>query len=36
VQAARKDGGVLSAVFADVFYFDGDKIRRLETYQMEK
>lgn len=36
VEAARKDGGILSAVFADVFYFEGDKIRRLETYQMEK
>jgi uncharacterized protein len=36
VEAARKDGGILSAVFADVFYFEGDRIRRLETYQMEK
>jgi ketosteroid isomerase-like protein len=36
VEAARKGGGILSAVFADVFYFEGDKIRRLETYQMEK
>jgi uncharacterized protein len=36
VEAARTDGGILSAVFADVFYFEGDKIRRLETYQMEK
>jgi ketosteroid isomerase-like protein len=36
VEAARTDGGTLTAVFADVFYFDGDKIRRLETYQMEK
>jgi ketosteroid isomerase-like protein len=36
VEAARKDGGILSAVFADVFYFEGDMIRRLETYQMEK
>jgi uncharacterized protein len=36
VEATRKDGGTLSAVFADVFYFEGDKIRRLETYQMEK
>ena len=35
VEAARKDGGILSAVFADVFYFEGDKIRRLETYLME-
>jgi uncharacterized protein len=34
VEAAMKDGGKLDAVFADVFYFDGDKIRRLETYQM--
>jgi ketosteroid isomerase-like protein len=36
VEAARKDGGTLRAVFADVFYFRGDKIRRLETYQMDK
>jgi uncharacterized protein len=36
VEATWKDGGILSAVFADVFYFEGDKIRRLETYQMEK
>jgi uncharacterized protein len=36
VEAARKDGGGLAAVFADVFYFEGDRIRRLETYQMEK
>ena len=36
VEAARKDGETLRAVFADVFYFEGDKIRRLETYQMEK
>lgn len=36
VEAARSDGGILNAVFADVFYFEVDKIRRLETYQMEK
>jgi ketosteroid isomerase-like protein len=36
VEAARTDGGILRAVFADVFYFEGEKIRRLETYQMEK
>jgi uncharacterized protein len=36
VEATRQDGGVLSAVFADVFYFEDDKIRRLETYQMER
>ena len=36
VEAARKDGGTLRAVFADVFHFRGDKIRRLETYQMDK
>jgi ketosteroid isomerase-like protein len=35
VEAARSDGGILSAVFADVFYFEGEKIHRLETYQME-
>jgi uncharacterized protein len=35
VEASFKDGGILNAVFADVFYFEGDKIRRLETYQMD-
>jgi ketosteroid isomerase-like protein len=36
VEAARTDGGTLSAVFADVFYFEGQRIHRLETYLMER
>jgi ketosteroid isomerase-like protein len=36
VEATQKDGGILNAVFSDVFYFEGDKIRRVETYQMFK
>jgi len=27
-------GGELEFVFSDAFYFDGDKIRRLDTYQV--
>ena len=27
-------GGVLEFVFSDAFYFDGDRIRRLDTYQV--
>ena len=36
VEATRKDGELLNAVFSDVFYFHGDKIRRVETYLMPK
>jgi ketosteroid isomerase-like protein len=34
VRAAMKDGGELNAVFCDVFTFAGERIRRLETYQV--
>ena len=27
-------GGVLEFVFSDAFYFEGDRIRRLDTYQV--
>ena len=33
-EAARRDGDLLSFVFCDVFTFTGDKISRLETYQV--
>jgi ketosteroid isomerase-like protein len=33
-EAAQAEGGVLSFVFCDVFTFAGDKISRLETYQV--
>jgi ketosteroid isomerase-like protein len=33
-EAARREGGVLRFVFCDVFTFTGDKINRLETYQV--
>ncbi|MCG2620894.1 nuclear transport factor 2 family protein [Arthrobacter sp. I2-34] len=33
-QAARRDGGTLDFVFSDAFTFSGDKISRLETYQV--
>ena len=32
VRAGLADGGVLNAVFCDVFEFDGGKIRRLTSY----
>jgi ketosteroid isomerase-like protein len=35
VRANRKDGGVLNAVFCDVFVMTNAKIRRLTTYLME-
>jgi ketosteroid isomerase-like protein len=35
VRAARRDGGLLSAVFCDVFEMQGTKIRRLTSYLME-
>ncbi len=34
VRAATKAGPPLDAVFCDVFTFAGDRIRRLETYQV--
>lgn len=35
VRSARKDGGVLSAVFCDVFEMEDGKIKRLTSYLME-
>ena len=35
VRAQRKDGGVLSAVFCDVFVMQSGKIKHLTTYLME-
>jgi ketosteroid isomerase-like protein len=35
VRSARKDGGVLKAVFCDVFEMQGAKIKRLTSYLME-
>ena len=35
VQAARRDGGMLDAVFCDVFEMKGGKIARLVSYLME-
>ena len=35
VRATRKDGGVLTAVFCDVFVMRGAKIRHLTSYLME-
>ena len=35
VRAKRSDGGMLDAVFCDVFEMEGGKIRRLVSYLME-
>ena len=35
VRAARRDGGVLNAVFCDVFHMTGGKIKKLTSYLME-
>ena len=35
VQAARRDGGMLDAVFCDVFEMRGGRIARLVSYLME-
>ncbi len=35
VQSARKDGGMLNAVFCDVFVMQEAKIRHLTSYLME-
>jgi ketosteroid isomerase-like protein len=35
VRSARRDGGVLNAVFCDVFVMRDGKIRRLTSYLME-
>lgn len=34
VQGKRKDGGLLNAVFCDVFHMENGKIRRLTSYLM--
>lgn len=36
VQCKIKTGGMLDAVFCDVFQMEGDKIKRLTTYQMNR
>ena len=35
VRSSRKDGGMLNAVFCDVFVMQGTKIRHLTSYLME-
>lgn len=35
VQAKKKDGGNLTAVFCDVFHFEDEKIKHLTSYLME-
>ena len=35
VQAQKRDGGVLNAVFCDVFVMERGRIKRLTTYQVE-
>jgi ketosteroid isomerase-like protein len=36
VRVQRKDGGVLNAVFCDVFALKDGKIRRISTYQIDR
>lgn len=36
VKCAKKDGGLLDALFCDVFEMDKGKIKRLTTYLMDK
>ena len=36
VRAALRDGGMIDALFCDVFHFRGDLIRRLVTYQVDR
>lgn len=36
VKATMKNGGLLDAVFCDVFHFENDKIKQLTTYLMPK
>jgi uncharacterized protein len=36
VKAQMKNGGILDAVFCDVFHFEKDKIKQLTTYLMAK
>jgi ketosteroid isomerase-like protein len=36
VRCARRDGGLLDAVFCDIFEMEAAKIRRLTSYLMER
>ena len=36
VQCKIKNGGILDALFCDVFFMEGGRIKRLNTYQMNK
>jgi uncharacterized protein len=36
VKAQMKNGGILDAVFCDVFHFEKDKIKQLTTYLMPR
>jgi uncharacterized protein len=36
VRSKRKDGGILEAVFCDVFHMEEGKIKQLTSYLMEK
>jgi len=36
VTAQMKNGGILDAVFCDVFEFEGDKIQKLTSYLMQR
>ena len=36
VKANMRDGGVLDAVFCDVFHFENGKIKKLTSYLMQK
>ncbi|MGH7268183.1 MAG: nuclear transport factor 2 family protein [Candidatus Rokuibacteriota bacterium] len=35
VRSARRDGGILNAVFCDVFMMEAGKVKRLTTYQVD-
>lgn len=36
VQCKKKAGGILDALFCDVFHMENGKIKQLTTYQMDK
>jgi uncharacterized protein len=36
VTAGMRNGGTLDAVFCDVFHFEGDKIKKLTSYLMQR
>ena len=36
LQSRRKDGGLLNAVFCDVFHLENGKIKQLVSYMMDK